>query len=294
VSGNSNQGTQAVAVGWSAGQFNQGNYTTAIGVSAGYDTQGTYATAIGFGAGNGKQGLDAIAVGRGAGSISQSSNAVAFGVYAGGSNQSTNAVAIGFNAGYYRQGSNAVAIGAFAGYSNQSTNTIILNATGRNLNTTFPSSFYVAPVRLTAASGFGALKYNPTSFEVTYDTSKTFVIDHPKDDSKYLVHACLEGPEAGVYYRGTGTIADLESSAEILLPDYVDTLATDFTVQVTPIYNGSVRVLNTSCVSNSRFTVYGDSGDFHWHVYGRRAAVNVEPKKSDAKVHGEGPYRWIA
>jgi hypothetical protein len=104
----------------------------------------------------------------------------------------------------------------------------------------------------------------------------------------------LEGPEAGVYYRGTGTIADLESSVVVELPDYVDALATDLTVQVTPIYNGAVRVLNASCVSNNKFAVYGDSGDFHWHVYGRRAAVVVEPKKSDVSVLGTGPYRWIA
>jgi hypothetical protein len=53
-------------------------------------------------------------------------------------------------------------------------------------------------------------------------------------------------------------------------------------------------VLNASCVSNNKFTVYGDSGDFHWHVYGRRAAVVVEPKKSEVAVLGTGPYRWIA
>ena len=30
------------------------------------------------------------------------------------------------------------------------------------------------------------------------NTAKTFVIDHPDDTSKYLVHGCLEGPEGGV------------------------------------------------------------------------------------------------
>jgi hypothetical protein len=35
---------------------------------------------------------------------------------------------------------------------------------------------------------------------------KTFIIEHPIDTSKYLIHACLEGPEAGVYYRGKATI----------------------------------------------------------------------------------------
>ena len=38
------------------------------------------------------------------------------------------------------------------------------------------------------------------------DGAKTFVIDHPDDENKYLVHVCLEGPEAGVYYRGKAEV----------------------------------------------------------------------------------------
>ena len=193
------------------------------------------------------------------------------------------------------EGNNTVAIGAYAGYSNQRNASIVINATGAILNSALPSSFYVAPVRFDSTiTLYNALVYNSTTKEITYNSGKTFVIDHPKDESKYLVHACLEGPEAGVYYRGTGTIADLESSVTITLPDYVDALATEFTVQVTPIYNGGVRTLNVSRISNNQFTVYGDSGEFDWHVYGRRLVVDVEPKKSAANVRGEGPYRWIA
>ena len=36
--------------------------------------------------------------------------------------------------------------------------------------------------------------------------TKTFIIDHPIDKNKYLVHGCLEGPEFGVYYRGKSEI----------------------------------------------------------------------------------------
>ena len=217
---------------------------------------------------------------------------ISYGAGAGVYRQSAQAVAIGYNAGASTQGAYSIAIGAYAGQKYQSTATIVLNARGTPLNTLLPSSFYVAPIRFDPTIS-SILTYNSTTMEVAY-TSKTFVIDHPKDLSKYLVHACLEGPEAGVYYRGTGTIADLESSAVITLPDYVDALAVDLTVQVTPIYNGSVRMLNASCVSDNKFTVYGDSGDFYWHVYGRRLAIAVEPEKSSVVVNGDGPYRWIA
>ena len=36
----------------------------------------------------------------------------------------------------------------------------------------------------------------------TSNGNKTFVIQHPTNTNKYLIHACLEGPESGVYYRG--------------------------------------------------------------------------------------------
>ncbi len=122
---------------------------------------------------------------------------------------------------------------------------------------------------------------------------KTFVIQHPIKEDKYLVHACLEGPEAGVYYRGTGEIIN-GNSVSIELPDYVDVFATDFCVQVTGIYNGSnINVYNVSLVNKGSFLVYGEKGEFHWLVIGKRMDIIVEPNKSDVIVKGDGPYLWI-
>jgi len=284
-----------IAYGTGAGLIGQGLNAVAIGYYAGLSTQGAHSIAIGTGAGLTCQGSNAVAVGFSAGITYQSDYSIAMGYLAGSGYQSTNAIAIGHSAGNTSQGAYTIALGAYAGLSNQHDNTIVLNATGVDFNTIGSNSFYVSPIRSDVGASNGNLLYYDTGTgEIIYDTTKTFVINHPKDESKYLVHACLEGPEAGVYYRGTGTIAELETSVEVELPDYVDALAVDLTVQVTPIYNGSVRVLNASCVSNNKFTVYGDSGDFWWHVYGRRASVVVEPKKSSVSVLGEGPYRWIA
>ena len=63
--------------------------------------------------------------------------------------------------------------------------------------------------------------------------TKTFIVDHPIDSDKYLVHACLEGPEAGVYYRGEAKIVDNKSTI-VFLPDYVASLATNYTTHLTP------------------------------------------------------------
>jgi hypothetical protein len=122
---------------------------------------------------------------------------------------------------------------------------------------------------------------------------KTFVIQHPTQDDKYLVHACLEGPEAGVYYRGKEEIVN-NKEVTIQLPDYVKRLANDFTIQITPIYSGEkIEQLYTSEVFNNSFTVYGENVKFYWLVHGKRNNIEIEPLKSETILKGTGPYKWI-
>jgi hypothetical protein len=124
-------------------------------------------------------------------------------------------------------------------------------------------------------------------------TAKSFIIDHPDKDDKYLIHSCLEGPEVGVYYRGVGEITNNES-VKICLPEYVRNLAYDFSVQLTPIYKGvEIKQLYSSRVVNNEFNVYGENTEFFWLVHGSRGVLNVEPYKSDVDVKGDGPYKWI-
>jgi hypothetical protein len=123
--------------------------------------------------------------------------------------------------------------------------------------------------------------------------SKTFVIDHPLDEKKYLVHACLEGPESGVYYRGKGEITN-HLNTIIELPDYVEKLAYDFTIQVTPIYSGKIiNQIHVTEINNNSFQVYGDNCKFFWLVLGKRINIEIEPLKSETDVKGDGPYTWI-
>jgi len=98
----------------------------------------------------------------------------------------------------------------------------------------------------------------------------------------------LERPGAGFYYRGIVEIVN--ESVDLVLPSYVESF-TDFTVQLTPI--GVPRLLSASRVNFGTFTVYGQPGEFYWTVFGKRNDINVEPKKSETVVHGEGPYKWI-
>ena len=123
---------------------------------------------------------------------------------------------------------------------------------------------------------------------------KNFIIDHPLDSSKYLIHACLEGPEVGVYYRGKATIENGESVI-IQLPDYVEKIASNFTIQITSIYSknrSSANIYETSEVENNKFQVYGKNGSFYWYVYGMMHEIVVEPEKTAITVSGDGPYKW--
>ena len=299
--GYNTQGLNAVALGNVAGQTLQGANAIALGNQAGYNTQGTQAVALGHMAGITLQGSQAIALGTYAGYDSQSQSAIALGYAAGLSLQGNNAVALGPSAGSTNQGANAIAIGNNAGASNQASNSIVLNASENQLNPA-NSGFFVNPLRSAPTStSYSLLLYNTATKEIvnslasTSTQNKTFIINHPTKPDSYLVHACLEGPEAGVYYRGESTIEN-NQSVVVKLPDYVSSFATNFSINITPIYSDDSDeniVYRTSRVKDNAFTVHGKNGSFYWIVYGQRGKVDVEPKKSEVQVSGDGPYKYI-
>jgi len=170
-----------------------------------------------------------------------------------------------------------------------------------NINTG-STGFYVDNINVSSIVGdTGGLRYNTTSNQITYDSSKSFIIDHPDYSNKYLVHGCLEGPEAGVYYRGQGEITN-NKYVLINLPNYVKNLATNFSIQITPIEEFDledekeeqiIKYYSVSKVKNNSFKVYGKNGFFYWHVYGQRFSIEIEPNKCDVNVAGDGPYKYI-
>ena len=211
-----NQGFNAVALGYQAGMLNQGVNAVAVGNQAGMSNQGANAVAVGDSAGMCNQSPGAVAVGADAGKINQASNSVAFGCQAGIINPDISAIAIGYQAGMTNQGASSICIGAFS--SSTFSNSIVLNATGLPLVADSSNALFIKPLDIsTGFSNF--IVYDTTSGKVSYNTksAKTFVIDNPIHNDKYLVHSCLEGPEAGVYYRGEGEITN-NKCVEIQLP----------------------------------------------------------------------------
>ncbi len=241
----------------------------------------------------GTQGTGAVAIGLNAGLSGQKPYAIAVGSSAGQTSQGTKAIAIGFNAGSMSQGNYSIAIGNLAGQTSQASGSIILNAGQTVLNGSSPG-FYVNPVRSVLLNLF-APTLTWDNNEIVANTAKLFVIQHPEDADKYLVHACLEGPEAGVYYRGSSRL-DKSEETIIQLPSFADKLAYDFTIHLTPIYEEhkeSCRNLLSERVKDGKFKVHGKPGPFDWIVYGKRGEVEAEIFKNQSIVKGDGPYKYI-
>jgi hypothetical protein len=321
--GNFNQGItlgKTIAIGSRAGRNNQAEYSIAIGADAGFTNQQQSAIAIGLSAGRENQVPRAVAIGNFAGYSNQGEQSIAIGYSSGVSNQNSNSVAIGTFSGYYTQGEFSIAIGYEAGLTqgcnavaigygagkNQASNSIVINAANTVLNNTVSGSCRINPIRQADLGGtpYKTLLYNDSNgvFEVVKSSTavalnKSFIIQHPTDTNKYLQHVCLEGPEAGVYYRGKSEITN-DKYVIVELPNYVDKIAKNFTVHVNRIIDFDEEKIEflshiVSNIKDNKFKVFGKNGTFDWVVYGERHSIEVEPSKADYTLHGDGPYTYI-
>jgi hypothetical protein len=104
-------------------------------------------------------------------------------------------------------------------------------------------------------------------------TAKSFDIPHPDKEGMRLVHGSLEGPEHGVYARGT---AKGHGETTIELPDYWKTLVgDDYTLQLTSYNSSNVYIVDKkedSFIVNSNAVTY----KFDYVVIGRREEIEVE------------------
>jgi len=115
---------------------------------------------------------------------------------------------------------------------------------------------------------------------ITSGASKAFRIKHPLDDKKDLLHACIEGPEVGVYYRGEAETD--EGRAEITLPDYFEALTRPEgrSVLLTQLYqeeDDALALLAATSVIGGKFRVRSSNPTqkFYWEVKAIRG--DVEP-----------------
>jgi hypothetical protein len=102
-------------------------------------------------------------------------------------------------------------------------------------------------------------------------TTKLFDIPHPNKEGHRLAHACLEGPEHSVYFRGK-----VRNRTTIQLPKYWEGLVdyTTITVNLTPI--GAHQNVIVKRVDESKIHLQAQGGmpiNCYFHVYGTRQDV---------------------
>ena len=113
--------------------------------------------------------------------------------------------------------------------------------------------------------------------------NKSFNIEHPTKKGMRLVHGCLEGPEFGIYQRGT-----LKSNLqieEVPLPEYWKAMVGDYTVALTPHGNYNVWLEEknkTMFKIKSNADAIDGPWSCEWLAIGRRTDCSLEVEQ-DAK-----------
>lgn len=94
--------------------------------------------------------------------------------------------------------------------------------------------------------------YIPGSLQVA--GTKNFVMSHPQDDSKNIVYACIEGPEAAAYIRGKAKLN--RGQTEVAFPEHFKLVVNldTITIQLTPRSSES-KGLAVSAQSEHGFSV---------------------------------------
>jgi hypothetical protein len=140
-------------------------------------------------------------------------------------------------------------------------------------------------------------------FTFKFPLTKDFVIAHPLDKQRYLVHAALEGPENGVRYRGHVSLKD--GKAQIVLPEYVPEITDPETATLHLQVDGtgeSVRVVykKGQWLRNGRISIESenkDSGEeVSWTLQLTRTdliPLQVTPPKNLVNIEGIGPYKVV-
>ena len=131
---------------------------------------------------------------------------------------------------------------------------------------------------------------------------KNFTIQHPVYPGKYLVHACLEGATADVYYRGKAEIGIAREFVNVKLPDYYCHIVEpgSSTIQLTQVGRPFAHLGGEILERENIIRVWTDKIyllkiQFYWEIKGKRKGTDfkVEPNKDEVEVKQWGPYTYM-
>ena len=111
--------------------------------------------------------------------------------------------------------------------------------------------------------------------------NKAFDIPHVRDNKKRIRHICAEGPEAGIYVRGT-----LKDSNKIELPEYWDGLVDPETITVSLTQIGYSQDLIVDGIEWGKVIKVKSGTGANIHCYYEVwAARHIDPSNHDEKLH---------
>jgi hypothetical protein len=160
----------------------------------------------------------------------------------------------------------------------------------------FIHSGEVSLVRRTNGGGAHGITIDDSGVYIMGAPYKSFIIDHPTDADRYLVHACTESPAPGVEYWGEA-ILDERGQAVVELPDYFEALTLpDGRYVAVNTCSDEIRNASATYPTDGRFTIHGGPGlRVTWLVKAIRAdaaPMLIEPRRDQIDVYGDGPYRY--
>jgi hypothetical protein len=105
----------------------------------------------------------------------------------------------------------------------------------------------------------------------TVQGTKSFRIDHPTDNNKYLLHASMESNEVLNVYSGNVTTDD-DGFATVTLPDYFDDINTDYRYVLTVVGTTFARAIVYSEIEDNEFQIRTDEPNIKvsWQVIAKR------------------------
>jgi trimeric autotransporter adhesin len=140
------------------------------------------------------------------------------------------------------------------------------------------------------ASGNGSFSGNLSVTGNLTKGSGSFKIDHPLDPAnKYLSHSFVESPDMMNIYNGL-VVLDTKGESSVILPDYFQSLNSDFRYQLTAIGAPGPNLYVAEEISGNHFKIAGGKpgAKVSWQVtgirqdaYAKAHRINVEEDKPE-------------
>ncbi len=178
--------------------------------------------------------------------------------------------------------------GVGIGYAGQYGVYINEAGTGIRIDEAYGDGIYVGAAGGYAANLHGKVRISGNLY-VDGTVSKgggSFQIDHPLDpENKYLYHSFVESPDMMNVYNGNIMLNE-KGEAEVVLPDYFETLNRDFRYQLTAVGAPGPGLFIAEKVDDNRFTIAGGTPgmEVSWQITGVRQDPYAELHRIQVEV----------